>query len=159
MQDWSDYLASPPARVVELPRLRQNDARERRRAPARSWSPHQRSFAEATAGAGLDPETTFYALRSVVPEFTGTAAPDLGFAVARSRDLLRRLLKEHVTDDARQVLAERAIEHLELSGFEIDEAEQVMRKRPPTPLHGQAFASLRPFRRRLGSRVGGGRAA
>jgi integrase len=36
MQDWADYLASPPARVVELARLRQNDARKRRRAPARS---------------------------------------------------------------------------------------------------------------------------
>jgi hypothetical protein len=41
-----------------------------------------------------------------------------------------------VTDDARQMLAERVVQHLELSGFEIDEAEQVMRKRPPTPGHG-----------------------
>jgi hypothetical protein len=41
-----------------------------------------------------------------------------------------------VTDDTRRMLAERVVEHLELSGFEIDEAEQVMRKRPPTPLHG-----------------------
>jgi hypothetical protein len=55
----------------------------------------------------------------------------IGFAVSRSRDLLRRLLKEHVADDARQQLAERVIDHLELSGFEIDEAEQVMRKAPP----------------------------
>jgi hypothetical protein len=31
-----------------------------------------------------------------------------------------------VTDDARQQLAERVVEHLEQSGFEIDEAEQVM---------------------------------
>ena len=28
-----------------------------------------------------------------------------GFAVSRERDLLRRILKEHVTDDAREVLA------------------------------------------------------
>jgi hypothetical protein len=28
------------------------------------------------------------------------------------------------------------VEHLELSGFEIDEGEQVMRKRPPTRNHG-----------------------
>jgi hypothetical protein len=34
------------------------------------------------------------------------------------------------------MLAERVMEHLELAGFEIDEAEQVMRKRPPTPNHG-----------------------
>jgi hypothetical protein len=60
----------------------------------------------------------------------------IGFAVAQRRDLLRRLLKEHVTDDARKMLAQRVVEHLELSGFEIDEAEQVMRKRPPTRGHG-----------------------
>ena len=53
-----------------------------------------------------------------------------------SRDLLRRPLKEHAPDDARQQLAQRAVEHLELPGFEIDEAEQVMRKRPPTANHG-----------------------
>jgi hypothetical protein len=54
----------------------------------------------------------------------------------RSRDLLRRLLKDHVADDARQQLAARVVEHLELSGFEIDETDQVMRKRPPTSSHG-----------------------
>ena len=60
----------------------------------------------------------------------------IGFAVARSRDLLRRLLKEHIADDARRQLADRVVEHLERSGFEIDEGEQVMRKRPPPPAHG-----------------------
>jgi hypothetical protein len=60
----------------------------------------------------------------------------IGFAVTRSQDLLRRILKEHAPDDARQMLAARAIEHLEQSGFEIDEAQQVMRKRPPTRSHG-----------------------
>jgi hypothetical protein len=52
----------------------------------------------------------------------------IGFAVSRSRDLLRRLLKEHVTDDAQQMLANRVVAHLEQSGFEIDETDQVMRK-------------------------------
>jgi hypothetical protein len=33
-------------------------------------------------------------------------------------------------------LAARVVEHLEQSGFEIDEAEQVMRKRPPSANHG-----------------------
>jgi hypothetical protein len=33
------------------------------------------------------------------------------------------------------MFAERVVEHLEQSGFEIDEAKQVMRKRPPTPNH------------------------
>ena len=68
--------------------------------------------------------------------FRDQPAFSIGFAVARSRALQRRLLKEHVTDDARHMLAERVVEHLELSGFEIDEAEQLMRKRPPTPNHG-----------------------
>ena len=54
----------------------------------------------------------------------------------QSRDLLRRLLKEHAPDDARRMLAERVVAHLELSGFEIDEDDQVMRKRPPTRGHG-----------------------
>jgi hypothetical protein len=68
--------------------------------------------------------------------FREQLAFSIGFAVTRSRDLLRRLIKEHAPDDARQMLAARVVEHLELSGFEIDEAEQVMRKRPPNPNHG-----------------------
>jgi hypothetical protein len=68
--------------------------------------------------------------------FRDQLAFTIGFAVARSRDLLRRLLKEHVTDDARQMLAHRVVEHLELSGFEIDESAQIMRKRPPNANHG-----------------------
>jgi hypothetical protein len=68
--------------------------------------------------------------------FRAQLAFSIGFAVSRSRDLLRRLLKEHAPDDARQMLAERVVAHLELSGFEIDEDDQVMRKRPPTPGHG-----------------------
>ena len=36
----------------------------------------------------------------------------------------------------RQMLAARVVEHLEQSGFGIDEAEQVMRKRPPSANHG-----------------------
>ncbi len=68
--------------------------------------------------------------------FRDQLAFSIGFAVARSREVLRRILADHVTDDARHQLAERVIEHLEQSGFEIDEAEQVMKRRPPTPRHG-----------------------
>jgi hypothetical protein len=68
--------------------------------------------------------------------FRDQLAFSIGFAVSQSRDLLRRLLKEHLADDARQQLAERVIDHLEQCGFEIDEAEQVMRKRPLPPKHG-----------------------
>ena len=46
------------------------------------------------------------------------------------------MLKEHVTDDVREQLAKRVVEHLELSGFVIDEAVQVMKQRPPTHGHG-----------------------
>jgi hypothetical protein len=68
--------------------------------------------------------------------FRDQLAFSIGFAVTRSRELLRRSFKEHAPDDARQMLADRVIKHLELAGFEIDEAEQVMRKRPPTRNHG-----------------------
>ena len=68
--------------------------------------------------------------------FRDQLAFSIGFTVSRSRDLLRRLLKEHAPDDARQMLAKRVVEHLELSGFEIDEAEQVLRKRSPPKPHG-----------------------
>jgi hypothetical protein len=68
--------------------------------------------------------------------FRDQLAFSIGFAVTRSRDLLRRILKGHAPDDARQVLATRVVEHLEQSGFEIDELEQVMRKRPPSANHG-----------------------
>ena len=60
----------------------------------------------------------------------------IGFAGARSRDLPRRFLKEHARDDARQILAERVVEQLELSGFVIDERDQVIRKRPGRKPHG-----------------------
>ena len=60
----------------------------------------------------------------------------IGFAIGRRRDLLRRMLKEHVTDDTRTQLAKKVVQHLELSGFEIDEEEQVMKRRPPTHGHG-----------------------
>jgi len=68
--------------------------------------------------------------------FRDQLAFSIGFAVTRSRELLRRILKEHARDDARQQLLARVVEHLERSGFEIDEGEQVMRKRPPTRSHG-----------------------
>jgi hypothetical protein len=61
--------------------------------------------------------------------FRDMLAFSIGFVVESNRPLLRQILKEHVSDDARQQLAKRVLEHLELSGFEIDEAERVMRKR------------------------------
>jgi hypothetical protein len=60
----------------------------------------------------------------------------IGFAIRQNRDLMRRILKEHVADDARQQLAKKVVEHLELSGFEIDEERQVMTKRRPAHGHG-----------------------
>jgi hypothetical protein len=60
----------------------------------------------------------------------------IGFAIQTNRPLLRRILKEHVSDDARHQLAKELVEHLELSGFQIDEERQVMTKRRPTHDHG-----------------------
>ena len=54
----------------------------------------------------------------------------IGFAVTRSRALLSRIVKEHAPDDARQMLAERVVEHLEQSGFEVDEDGQALRRKP-----------------------------
>ena len=67
--------------------------------------------------------------------FRDQLAFSIGFAVTRSRALLRRLLKEHAPDDARQQLAERVVAHLEQSGFEIDEDGQALRRKPPAPPH------------------------
>jgi hypothetical protein len=60
----------------------------------------------------------------------------IGFAIARSRDLLRRILREHAPDDARQALAKRVLDHLERSNFELDEEGKALRQRPPRDLHG-----------------------
>ncbi len=59
----------------------------------------------------------------------------IGFALSRSRGLLRRLLREHAPDEARQELAERVVKHLERSGFELDEGAKTLRQRPPVPPH------------------------
>ena len=59
----------------------------------------------------------------------------IGFALSRSRDLLRRLLREHAPDDARRELAERVVKQLEQSGFELDEQARVLRQRPQGKLH------------------------
>jgi hypothetical protein len=67
--------------------------------------------------------------------FRDQLAFSIGFAISRSRDLLRRLLKEHAPDDARQELAERVVQHLEQSGFEVDEVGQALRRKPPQPPH------------------------
>ena len=67
--------------------------------------------------------------------FRDQLAFSIGFAVTRSRDLLRRILKEHAPDDARQMLAQRVVEHLEQAGFEIDEAGEALRRKPRPPLH------------------------
>ena len=62
----------------------------------------------------------------------------IGFALTRSRSLLRRLLKEHAPDGAKHELAERVVRHLEQSGFELDEEAEALKKRPPLEPHGMA---------------------
>ena len=67
--------------------------------------------------------------------FRDQLAFSIGFALARSRGLLRRILTGHTSDDARQILADRVVEHLEQPGFEIDEAGEALRRKPRAPLH------------------------
>jgi hypothetical protein len=67
--------------------------------------------------------------------FRDQLAFSIGFAITQSRALLRRFLKEHTPDDARDMLARRVIEHLERSNYEIDEGEQVLRQKPPLKHH------------------------
>jgi hypothetical protein len=62
----------------------------------------------------------------------------IGLALTGSRSLLRRLLKEHVSDQTRHELGERIISHLDQSGYELDEAGQALKKRPPLEPHGMA---------------------
>jgi hypothetical protein len=98
-------------------------------------------------GAALDRQPGASTALSVSEHHENTASVDqgsfrdqllfsIGFAIGRNRDLLGRLLEEHFTDATREQLAKRVVEHLELSGFEIDEARQLMRRRPPTHGHG-----------------------
>jgi hypothetical protein len=60
----------------------------------------------------------------------------IGFALSRSRALLRRILCEHTSDEARRELAERVVAHLERSNFELDEEASALRQRPPVKPHG-----------------------
>jgi hypothetical protein len=46
--------------------------------------------------------------------FRDQLAFSIGFAVTRSRALVRRLLAEHAPDDAQRELADQVVEHLEL---------------------------------------------
>ena len=59
----------------------------------------------------------------------------IGFAVSRSRGLLRQILREHAPDDARRQLGERVVKHLEQSGFELDEKAGTLRQRPSATPH------------------------
>jgi hypothetical protein len=62
--------------------------------------------------------------------FRDHLAFSIGFVIESNRPLLRQILKEHVSDDARDMVAKKVLEHLELAGFTIDESAQVMRKLP-----------------------------
>ena len=72
----------------------------------------------------------------IIARFVPQLEFSIGFAIARSRDLLRRILREHAPDDANQELAARVVKHLERSGFDLDEDGQALRKRPPLQPHG-----------------------
>jgi hypothetical protein len=56
-------------------------------------------------------------------------------SIERNQPLLRRALREHMSDDAREMLAKRVLEHLQLWGFEIDEDVRALRRKPPRTPH------------------------
>jgi hypothetical protein len=57
----------------------------------------------------------------------------IGFVIVRDRPLLRRILTEHVSDDARRQFAKKVLAHLELPGFKIDEPRRPSRARVGRP--------------------------
>jgi hypothetical protein len=62
--------------------------------------------------------------------FRDLLAFSISSVIGSNRPLLGQILKEHVSDDARARLANKVLEHLEFSGFTIDESAQVMRRLP-----------------------------
>ena len=68
--------------------------------------------------------------------FRDQLALSIAFAISRSRDLLRRILREHTSDHARKQLAERVVSHLELSGYEVDGVAKALKQKPPARPHG-----------------------
>ena len=73
----------------------------------------------------LHDDETYFAFRNIKPY-----APLAGLVIPK-----RRLLQDPVSDDARRQLADQMVQHLERSGFEIDEDRQTLRRRPPPPPH------------------------
>ncbi len=76
------------------------------------------------------------ATTEAMQNFRDQLAFSIGLAVARSRELLRRILREHVTDEPRAELARRVRRELEQSGYEVDEEGRALRQKPPTKPHG-----------------------
>jgi hypothetical protein len=85
----------------------------------------------ARCRTGLASDRAIPARRDWTPDrdhrsFCDQLVLSIGFAVARSSHLLGLLIREHAPDDARYQLAERVVEHLEASGFQVDEAGEVL---------------------------------
>jgi hypothetical protein len=93
--------------------------------------------------------------------FRDQLAFSIGFAVTRSRELLRRILKEHSPDDARQQLAARVIAELKQSGVRDrrDGAGYAEAPAEPDARVARNSRSPRPRRRSEGLRTGGGQSS
>ena len=77
-----------------------------------------------------------------------------GTATREGRELLRQLLREQAPDDARRELAQRVVEQLEGSGFEVDEQTRTLRQHalvPPILDRIRAFFRLELFQLGLGA--------
>jgi hypothetical protein len=84
-----------------------------------SVSPGERGEEELNTPLAMDQDS-----------FRDLLAFSISSVIGSNRPLLGQILKEHVSDDARARLANKVLEHLEFSGFTIDESAQVMRRLP-----------------------------
>jgi hypothetical protein len=69
-------------------------------------------------------------------------------SIEHYQPLLRRALREHMSDDAREMLAKRVLQHLQLWGFEIDEDARALRRKPPRSRTGRRSSLALSFLQR-----------
>jgi hypothetical protein len=117
-------LALSRGHLLEARAARRKDhhtAEQRDRQPLPEWPPGREPRNIAGHGASFPP-AIYASFRSA-------------FSIERNQPLLRRVLREHVSDDAREMLAKRVLEHLQFWGFEIDEDGQALWRKPPRTAH------------------------
>jgi hypothetical protein len=137
----ADILKEPiPARLLQAvrsqPERGTRAAANGARHPARTTTPRANTNDPRCRGGQHGANDTAISPAMDQDSFRDMLAFSIGFAVEQNRPLLRRILNEHVSDEARHMLANKMIQHLELSGFQVDEERQIMTKRRGHHGHG-----------------------